>query len=321
MLNLTDLRQRADKQLDFAPYSPRQLVLIHTAVSLGATLVVALLNLLFASMIENTGGLSGLGMRSILETAQTVTEMAVMLALPFWNIGLIHAALCWTRGELAEPPSLLAGFRNFRSVLGLKLLTGILLMALGIVVSYIGVALFMLTPFADPLLKILEPMMQQSSILDSDLQLTDEMIGQIGSAAVPLLIFVGVLVAAVAIPLWYQIRFADFAVMDGCRGRVSLVESIRITRKKCLQIFKIDLSFWWFYLLLGLSMAICYGDAILPALGVALPISPEFAYMAFLALGSVCQGLLLWFYQAKVSAVYALAYETLSAESELKIPT
>ena len=77
MLNLSDLRQKADRQLDFAPYAPRQLVLIHTAVSLGASLVVALVNLLFASMIENTGGLSGLGTRSMLETAQAVLELAV----------------------------------------------------------------------------------------------------------------------------------------------------------------------------------------------------------------------------------------------------
>lgn len=318
MLNLTDLRQKADKQLDFAAYSPRQLVLIHTAVSLGASLVLALINLLFASLIANTGGLSGLGMRSMLETAQAVIEMAVTAALPFWNISLTYAALCWARGKLAEPPSLLAGFRNFRSVLGLKLLTGFLFMALSLVVSYIGVALFMLTPFADPLVKTLEPMMQQSSILSPD-ALTEETVAQVVAVAKPMFLFLGVIFAAVAIPLWYRIRFADFAVMDGCRGRVSLLESFRITRKKCLQIFKIDLSFWWFYLLQALSLALCYGDSILPAIGIALPMSQEVAYVVFMALGCVCQGALLWFYQAKVSVSYALAYETLTAESEWKI--
>lgn len=318
MLNLTDLRQKADKQLDFAAYSPRQLVLIHTAVSLGASLVLSLINLLFASMIENTGGLSGLGMRSMLETAQAVIEMAVTTALPFWNISLSYAALCWARGKLAEPPSLLAGFRNFRSILGMYLLGFFLFFAVGIVLSYIGSAVFMLTPFAEPLLEVYDSLMQQSSILSPD-AFTEETIAQVMAAGKPLFIFSGILFAAVAIPLWYRIRFADFAVMDGCRGRVSLLESFRITRKKCLQIFKIDLSFWWFYLLQALSLALCYGDSILPALGISLPMSPEAAYVAFMALGSICQGVLLWFYQAKVSVTYALAYEALSAQSELKI--
>lgn len=317
MLNLSDLRQKADRQLDFAPYAPRQLVLIHTAVSLGASLIVALVNLLFASMIENTGGLSGLGTRSMLETAQSTLELAVTAALPFWNISLTRAALCWARGELAEPPTLLEGFRKFRSVLGLKLLTAFLLMGLGLAVFYIGSSVFMLTPFADPLVAALNPIMQQSGVLAPD-ALTEEAVAQVVNLAKPLFIFLGLVFAAVVIPLWYRVRFADFAVMDGCRGRVSLLESFRITKKKCLQVFKIDLSFWWFYLLQALCVILCYGDSILPAMGVALPMSAEVAYIAFMALGSICQGILLWFYQAKVSVTYALAYETLSAQSELK---
>ena len=316
MLNLSDLRQRADRQLDFAPYAPRRLVLIHTAVSLGASLLVALLNLLFSSMIENTGGLSGLGMRSMLETAQATLEMAVTVALPFWNISLVRASLLWARGELAEPPTLLEGFHRFRSVLGLKLLTAFLVMSLGIVVFYLGSSLFLLTPFSDPLAAALEPMMQQSSILSGD-GLTEETVAQVLAVAKPLFICLAVIFAALAIPLWYRIRFADFAVMDGCRGRISLLESFRITRKKCWQIFRIDLSFWWFYLLQMLTVTLCYADTILAALGVPLPISAELSYVLFYAAGIVLQGLLLWYYQAKVSVTYALAYEALCADTAI----
>ena len=315
MLKLSHLRQTADKRLDFAAYSPSRLVLIHTAVSLGATLLVALLNLWISSMIDDTGGLSGLGMRSMLETAQASIELAVTVALPFWNISLTRAAICWARGELAEPPVLLEGFRRFRSVLGLKLLTALLFLGIAIPVSYIGGALFLLTPFAAPLMEMIEPLMEQSSALNPEILLTDEMIDQISSAAVPLTIFVGVIFALVAIPVWYRIRFADFAVMDGCRGRISLWESVRITKKHCLQVFKIDLSFWWFYLLQALSVALCYGGSILPALGVNLPISEELAYFAFLAIGCLCQGALLWKFQAQVSLTYALAYESLSTQT------
>ena len=131
------------------------------------------------------------------------------------------------------------------------------------------------------------------------------------------IIFLGVLFAAISIPLWYRIRFADFAVMDGGRALICLLESSRITKKKALEIFKIDLSFWWFYLLQAFSVALCYGDTILSALGVPLPMSPEVGYLLFFAAGIFCQGLLLWQYQAKVSATYALAYEILSADTPI----
>lgn len=318
-LHYADLRREAELRLATARYSPRRLVLIHTAVSLGASLVVGLLNLLFSHLIAGTGGLSGMGMRSMLQTAQAMLELAVNIALPFWNISLIRATLCWARGELAEPPTLLEGFRRFRSVLGIKLLTGLIFLGLCMAVSYIGTMLFMFTPFAGKLIEALDPIMQDAGILNPELLLSDKVMAQISSAAVPLMIFLGLLFAALAIPVWYRIRFADFAVMDGGRALPSLLYSFRITGKKAMAIFKIDLQLWWFYVLQGLSVAACYGDSILAALGVSLPMSGEAAYVLFYAVGIVLQGLLLWWYQAQVSTVYALAYETLCAESELKI--
>lgn len=314
-LQFDDLRQRGNRCLDFAAYSPRRLVLIHTAVSLGASLVVGLLNLLFSQMIATTGGLGGMGMRSMLQTAQTTLELAVTLALPFWNISLTRAALCWARGELAEPPTLLEGFRRFRSVLRVKILTAFVFLAIIIAVSNIGTMLFLFTPFAGPLMKALDPIMQNAGTLDPEVLLSDEVMAQLGTAVIPFYIFFVVLLAAIAIPVWYRIRFADFGVMDGNRARVSMLCSFRITKHKCMEVFKIDLHFWWFYLLQLLTVVLCYGDSILAALGVQLPISPEVSYVLFYAVGIVAQGLLLWWYQARVSVTYALAYEQLTADT------
>ena len=316
-LHFDDLRHQAEKHLDFAAYSPRRLVLIHTAVSLGASLVIGLLNLLFSQMIAQTGGLGGMATRSMLETAQAVLELAVTIALPFWNIGLTRAALCWARGELAEVPTLLEGFRRTRSVLGVKLFTLFIFLGLSMAVSYLGTMLFLFTPFAGSLTEALDPIMQDASALNPELLLSDDAFAQLSSAAVPLLVFLGIVFAAIAIPVWYRVRFADFAVMDGNRSLFSMLHSFRITKKKALAVFKIDLRFWWFYLLQLLTVALCYGDSILAALGVAIPMSAEVSYVFFYALGIVLQGLLLWWYQAKVSVTYALAYETLCAESEI----
>ena len=319
-MNISVLHRQAAERLRAANYCPRRWVLIHTAVSLGASLVVALLSLLLSQMVANTGGLSGIGTRSMLQTIQASLELAVMVALPFWNISLIRASLEWVRGRDATPDTFFAGFRRFGPVLRVKILTLALFMGVTILVSNVGTVLFMLTPYAEPLMKSMEPLIQDTGYFSPDLLLTDEAMAQIGSAAVPLLVFFGVLLAAVAIPVWYRVRFADYVVMEGDRARVSMLTSFHITKRKCLSVFKLDLSFWWFYLLQALSVALCYGDSILALLGVALPISAELAYVLFYALGAGCQTLLLWKYQAHISATYALAYESLLVPLEPQYP-
>lgn len=310
----SDLRWQAERLLLNAHHSPRRIVLIHTAVSLGASLLLALFNFLLSHMISGTGGLSGMGTRSLLTTAQAVVELAVTILLPFWNIGLVRAAMNWARKESVQPATLLEGFRRFVPVLGVNLMRGALFLLAGMAVTYLGTTLFMFTPFADRLTEALRPFIEEaggSATMES--LMTEEIIAQIFPATVPLLIFLGVLLAVVFIPLFYRVRFADFAAMDGARPLICILESFRITKKKCLQIFKIDLSFWWFYLLQALSVGLCYGDMLLQALGVTLPISPAVAYFLFFTLGIVCQGVLLWRCQAQVSATYAVTYDVLTA--------
>jgi len=315
-LKSSDLRWEAERNLLNAGSAPRRIVLIHTAVSLGASLLLALFNFLLSQMISGTGGLSGLGTRSLLQTGQAVVELAVTVLLPFWNIGLIRAAMNWARKESAEPATLLEGFRRFGSVLGVKAMTFLIFVLAAMAVSYVGTALFLFTPFADSLTAALQPILEKSGSADAaDLLLSEQTLLQIGSAAVPFLIFLGFAFAAVLIPLFYRVRFSDFAAMDGGRALLCMLESFRITKKKAWQIFKIDLSFWWFYLLQALSVALCYGDTILPALGVTLPMSPAVAYFLFFVAGILCQGLLLWRYQAQVSATYAVTYDALCADA------
>ena len=89
------LRQQAGEALQNATYPPKKFVLIHTSVALGLTLLITALNFLLNQQIAQTGGLAGMGMRSILSTVQSVLEFAVNAALPFWEIGIVFAALCW----------------------------------------------------------------------------------------------------------------------------------------------------------------------------------------------------------------------------------
>lgn len=311
-LHTSDLRRQAGEHLQKAAYSPRRLVLIHTAVSLGASLLLTFINFLFSRQIAGTGGLSGLGTRSILETAQALLELAVTVLLPFWEVGLIGAVLCWVKGEPATFDTLLGGFHRFGTLLAQKLMLGIMFFAMGMALFYFCATVFMMSPFSGELTAALAPVLEEtSSGLTSEALLSEQSLAQLSDAVVPLLVLFGIAFAALGIPVLYRVRFAEFFAMEGRRALVGLLESVRITRKAVWQLVKLDLSFWWFYLLQLLCVALCYGHTLLQAMGLSLSISNDAAFFLFYVLGTVCQGLLLWQYQAKVSATYGVAFKTL----------
>lgn len=312
MLQVSDLHRLAKARLQGVSGNPKRLALFHTAIALGSSFLLTAVIYLFDLLIADTGGLAGLGIRSVLTTAQSVLTIVITAALPFWQMGILYAALQWVKGKSADFESLLQGFRRFGSALGLLFLRGGLFLALAIPISYAGTAVFMLTPFAAPLLEILTPMMEQGVTPEQlEALVTPEFTAAALQASVPLLIISGILYVAVAIPIFYRIRFADFAVMEGLSAGKALLKSFAVTGKNCLQVFKLDLTFWWFYLLQILSAAVCNADTILPALGVSLPVSGAVAALAFYALGTVCQCVLLWQYEAHRVTVYGLAYGVL----------
>ena len=311
-MQISDLHLQAKTRLQEVSGNPKKLVLIHTAIALGSSLLLTFITYLLSLLIDETGGLSGLTTRSLLTTAQSVLELVVMIAMPFWQVGIFYAALQWTRKESANFDSLLQGFRRFGAVLGLQILRGVLFLALGMPLSYIATAIFMLTPFSAPFLERIAPMMEQGLTPEQlEALITPEFTAATTHAAIPLLIIFAIIYLAVAIPVFYRIRFADFAVMDNMPAGRALVNSFNITKGSCLQVLKIDLSFWWFYLLQILSVAVCYADTILPALGVALPVSGVTAAFLFYILGTLLQGVLLWQWEAHRVTVYGLAYRTL----------
>ena len=303
------LHQEAQTQLGQV-VSPKRLVLIHTAIALGASLLMTALNYFFHLQIEQTGGLSGMGLRSVLATVQSVLELAVMVLLPFWEIGLLYAALGWARGESAHFLDLTEGFRRFGAVLAYRLLSTMVFLALAFAVLNICSTLYMLTPFSNDLAEMLYPIMQPNATAEQvEAMLTPEFLKNVTGSMLPLLIFSGVAYAVAAIPLFYRLRLSQYILMDGEKAGAAMLQSLHLTKKNSLQLVKLDLHFWWYYLLMGLCVVISFGDTLLPLLGISLPISQELGYFLFYLAGALCQGVLLWQCQAKVMTTYCLGYE------------
>ena len=98
-----------------------QMAAIHTGVTVAVSLVIMVLQYVLAQGIGNTGGLSGMETRSMLETGQMVLQWANNLLLPFWNLGFMYVALRWAQEKRADRADLLTGFRRIGPYLGLML--------------------------------------------------------------------------------------------------------------------------------------------------------------------------------------------------------
>ena len=300
--------------------APKKLVLLHTAVSLGATLLVTTIGFLLSREIAHTGGLGGMATRSLLTTLQSVLELAVMLLLPFWEIGVLQAALNWRKGENAGISSLTEGFRRFGSVFAVRFWSGALYIAVGFAVFYFSLFLFLMTPWANPLMAQFEPLLESGTPEQMRQMLTPELVSQMTGKMIPMFVIFGLLLAAVCIPLFYRMRFADFFVLEGHRGIQAIVGSFQLTRGNCLQVLKLDLHFWWFYLLQGFSVAVSYGDGILSAMGATLPFGPDGNFFLFYILGIVMQTVLFWQYNAERLTAYCLAFDAFQSPMPAELP-
>lgn len=307
------LKDKAQQRLQAASYSPGKLILLHTGVSVAMLLVLTVLNFILQNGIDATGGLSGLGTRTILSTIQTILQSLHTVALPFWEFGYIFAILRISRGQEARPGSLLDGFRNFGPVIRYYLLYNLIFTGFAIVSFYPASFLFMLTPAAGEMKALLEPMVA-GGIVDPNQLMMDPALQEVAAkASVPMLILFAVIFCLISAPLFYRLRMAEFALADDPRAgvRASMYRSNKMMKGNCFKLLALDISFWWFYIAQLVISVICYADMLLPALGITLPFSATTAYFLFYVINLALQLLLYWGTRNKVMLTYAAAYDVL----------
>ena len=295
------LKTAAEQALNEASFDPRKLILIHTGASVALSLILALVDWLLEQQIGGTGGLSGVGSRAILETAQTVLMYAQLAAVLFWQIGYVFVSLRIVRRQPVGPGSLLEGFRKFGPVLRLRLMETLLYTCMGLTCVYGGAIVFGLTPWASPLEEAMEVGTEEALLLAAQ------------ECALPLTVLTAVFALVLFVPYAYRLRMTSYILMDhpqvGAKGAIRL--SRLMMHRNRMNLFKVDLSFWWFYGLETLVALIAYGDYLLPMLGVELPWSATVSYYVFLVLCYIGQLALYWWKGNTVQATYALCYEAL----------
>lgn len=302
------LKQSAADALAAASYDPRKLIVIHTGAMVVLSLVLALIDYVLDRQISDTGGLSGVGTRAILETLQSVLMFVQLVTLLFWQIGFVFASMQISRGKTASPTTLLEGFHQFGPVLRLRLVLGLLYSGIALACGYAASVIFSLTPWAEPL-------------ADATVIGTEEAV--YAAMEQIMLPMSGVMLAVmliVMVPYYYRLRLTEYVLMDDPKaGAMNAVRTSRLLmRGKRLELLKLDFSFWWFYLCEMLVMVVAYGDMLMPLFGVELPWSDTVNYYLFLVLSYLCQLVLYWWQGSHVRVTYAKFYEALLPQEEVE---
>lgn len=302
-MDIRRLKQDAQGTLSAASYSPNRLTLIHTAAALALSLVLMAANQLLSNSMSSAGGLSGMGTQTLLTTAQMVLQLVSITVTPFWAAGMVSAALGYVRRQEVAPGTLLEGFRRWKPILSSNLLMGFHYLGIGFIAMYLGLQLFLFTPFAQPLL---EASMALSADPNADVMaLLDTSIDELSAA---LMVIFLIVYALLALPVFYRYRMVNYLIMDSQEigGFRAMLASRVLMRRNRFKLFKLDLSFWWFYLLeIGIS-ALCFGY-LLPN----LPMSEDMSYWVFQLIAMGCQLVLYYCAKPKLEITYAHCYEAL----------
>lgn len=241
----------------------RRQALLYSAVALGVSFLLTAVNFMLSRQIEGTGGLAGMRMRTVLSSAQMLLTIASTVLLPFWDMGFYAVALDVSRHEQPETGRLLEGFYRFGRVLGFLLLHTLFLSLLAVVVFYGATMVYMLSPLGDRIFRAMEPIVQNLDPQNPDLTALESMLPHM----IPLYITAGLAALAFVLPAAYRLRLGQWFLMDKeLTGRQALQASSRVMKGKRWGLFKLDLQFWWYYLLQAVAMAVAYADTVIPGL-------------------------------------------------------
>lgn len=317
--NSRSLKHAASEALIAAPGNPKRLALIYLGGITGLSLLLTLGDYLIGTQVANTGGLANMGLRSILQTVREVLPIVQMFLLLCLEYGYVSVVLGFARKQETGPRTLLNGFYRFGPVFRFTLLQTLVYSLIGILAVWVGFQVFLITPFSASLYELLEPMVSGGVVDESAMMAMDPALAAtIVESCIPLFVIVAVLYFVILVPVFYSFRMARFVLMDEPRqgAWASMVDSWNLMKKSRFHLFKLDLSFWWYYLLQVLAMVLCYGDLLLPMAGISLPWSAELSYFLFYAAYLLCQFVLCFFALNKVEVTYALCYETLRQPPE-----
>ena len=305
------LKKNASERVAAAENS-KKIVLIYAGVITVLAALITVINYTLKLQIAQTGGLSNMGLRSMLSTIQSVLPMIQSFVVMCLELGYIAAMLRIARQQYASEHTLKLGFERFWMLLRWTLIQGFIYTLAGIAAFWISMQIYLITPLSNSAMEILTPYLGN---LDAVLTMMQDPVftEQIGTAMIPLFIMFGILYAVLFIPISYSLRMVKYIIIDKPGSSVvrAISESRKMTKGSRMRLFKLDVSLWWWYAISLFSSALCYGDVLLPMVGIQFPFSEDVGYFLFYALFLAVQFAACLFLRNQVEVVYAQVYNAL----------
>lgn len=310
--DIRELKQTAARREQSAPQA-KSILLVYGGITVALSALVTVVNYCLGLEISQTGGLSNIGIRSILSTIQTILPMVQSVILMCLELGYLSATLRISREQYASPNSLRMGLDRFWPLLRCSIIQGLMYIGVIMVSSYLAIQIFMITPWSDAAISLATEYMGN---VEAAMLMDEAVYMAFYDAMLPLFPIFGIILMLFIVPLFYQLRMVNYLLIDNPRyGAMMLLRQSKILMKRNrLQLFKLDLSFWWFYLLMTLAQVVAYGDALLPMVGVTLPWSDTVSYFLFYGIYLILQFGLIWVFLNRIRVTYALFYNRLLPE-------
>ena len=175
--------------------------------------------------------------------------------------------------------------------------------------SYVACNVIFFTPWGSNMMDSLIPLLSESEAVDM-VALEEAIMAAMDQIMLPLLAIFGVIFLSIAAPMYFRYRMAQYLLMDDPQmGALSALRASRhMTRGNRIALLRLDLSFWWFFLLQGMTILLCYADVLLPMIGISLPGSASVWSLICYLVYAVAQVALYWWAGARVETTYAVAY-------------
>ena len=303
------LKKKASNRLQ-SGNDPKKVVLVYAGIVALSSLVVTVVQDLLDSQISQTGGIQNIGTRSMLTTADTVLTIAQLLLVMCLTLGYTGSMLRIARGQYASPNSLKAGVERIWVLLRTRLLQMLIMTAAAFALCFLVVNVCLLTPLSNRVIAVMGTVSAEE-LLSNGLALI-----ALYSAMLPIILIY--LVALVPL-LWYfscTYRMVDYLLIDrpqlGAFG--VLRESRRMMQGNMKMMLRVDLSFWWYYLLQALVSVLVYLNMVLAPFAIGLP--PAVLYWGTVVLYLAADFALRYFFSNKVAVTYALFYDSLCPKQE-----
>ena len=305
------LKKNAAERVAAAP-KQKHIVLIYAGAVTVLAALVTVINYVLGLQIDQLGGLSNMGLKSMLSTVQSVLPMIQSAVVMCLELGYIAAMVRIARQQYASEQTLKLGFDRFWVLIRLALVQASIYMMAGLAALWLSTQIYLITPLSDSAMAALEPYLADMDTLIN--MLADPAFSnQVALSMLPLFLMFGVLYAAFSIPLSYSMRMARYVIIDkpGTGAVFALRESRKMMKGSRFRLFRLDLSLWWWYAIGFLAMALGNVDVILSGLGMPLPMNETLSYFLFYFLFLGIQFAATFFLRNRVEVVYAQVYNAL----------